>query len=179
MPPCTRPIATKLYFGIESILKGIVTFCGPRQFGWSDIESALTTLIFWLYLSGAVITTGGEETEMKLDHRRIRQFSKTILGGRCREGLYREADDVAIDLLHHWLKWCLLIKTEEFGDREIPLISKATQSSVLRKYLAVAEFEDLESPSVGWSLKCWTIAVPSEKWVRESLAMKVSPGSFG
>lgn len=94
------------------VLVDSVTRVGPRQYGWADTKSALTTLISWFYLSGPVTAGANAEWgEVQLNHGRIRQFAKTIIGGMCRRaGLYQEADDNALGPLEVWLRQCLMTK---------------------------------------------------------------------
>ncbi|KAI7783746.1 hypothetical protein LA080_011455 [Diaporthe eres] len=116
--------AQSLVYGIESIILGTanipmvlvdsVTDCGPRQFGWTDIKSALTTLVSWLYVSWPVIASGepAEPGEVQLNDARIRQFAKTIVGGMCRRGgAYQKADDTPLGPLEDWLRQCLMVST--------------------------------------------------------------------
>lgn len=103
---------------MQTVVVDSVTDCGPRQFGWADTESALTTLVSWLYLSGPVIASGepAEPEEVQLNHARIRQFAKTIVGGMCRrDGSYQKADDTHLGPLEDWLRQCLMVEIGTLG----------------------------------------------------------------
>lgn len=113
---CTQFMIPQQFLTIQMVLVDRVAVCGPKQFGWTDIKSALSTLDSWLCLSGPTITSGtAEKGEVQLILGRIRQFAKTIIGGMCRrDGSYQNADDIDVHHLEDWLQQCL-INTEGRG----------------------------------------------------------------
>lgn len=104
---------------MQTSMVGTVTDCGTRQFGWADTQSAISILASWLYLSNPFTAVGtAEEREKQLDHGRLRQFAKTIIGGACRrDGSYQEADENALGPLEDWLRRSLML-----GQRRSPAI---------------------------------------------------------
>lgn len=96
---------------MQTVAVDAVTFCGPRQFGWSDTGSALNTLISWLCHSNP-FDVGGR---VQLDCGRVRQFAKTIIGGMCRSSnSYEKANDGALGPLEDWLRQSFMVATEAF-----------------------------------------------------------------
>lgn len=138
---------------------------GHRQFGWTNTESALTTLVSWLYLSGPVLISGtGAERQVWLKRDRIRQFARTILGGMCRHGdSYRKVDDSALSPLEEWLGQCLMDWPDHPNwSRFSPLDWMQTPDGISLGYF----WMDDGSGALN----------PPEYWIRRSLAAGVRPG---
>lgn len=113
LSPCEDLKTPDRMLAMQMVFVDFVIHCGPRQFGWADTKSALTTLVSWLYLLDPVVAeTMTDQGEMELNHTRIRHFAKTIVGGMCRRGgSYQEADDTALGPLEDWLRQCLVVPT--------------------------------------------------------------------
>lgn len=159
---------------IQTVLVDVVSSRGPRHLGWVDVESGLTTLIFWLYFSGAVMKDmGTKESEVRLNHERIRQFAKTIIGGmHRRDGSYREADDAVLDTLEDWLQKCLTVDREGKSGWALPDPQKDRYAMVGRlDWVLVREKNETTYVGHGGDYRqLWVqTALPSEKWVRRSL----------
>lgn len=164
----------------QMVLVDSVTHVGPRQYGWADTKSALATLVSWFYLSGPVTAgVNAEWGEVQLNHGRIRQFAKTIIGGMCRRaGLYQEAADKDLDPLEVWLRQCLMTKrTTDWWktnlDKELDAfvtLEDWLRMSVDRRihYLWKDQpyQEDLAEPEE-------KRIVPEQGWLRSSLESKV------
>lgn len=116
--PCTSFMTPERILTMQMILVDRAAICFSRQFGWADTKSSLATLVSWLCLSNPVIASGmAQSRELRLDHGRIRQFAKTIVGGMCRRGgSYQEIDDETLGPLEDWLRQSLVAE-EESSDR--------------------------------------------------------------
>lgn len=107
---------------MQVVAVDVVTDCGPRQFGWADTKSALTTLFSWLYLSGPFMTGATvNPAERHLNHERIRQFAKTMIGGRCRRSdSYQNAQNIALGPLEDWLSRYFHMGHADQGHGDVP-----------------------------------------------------------
>lgn len=100
---------------MQMVVVDSATVCAPRQFGWSDTDSALAILMSWLRLSisntahsphlpSHVIPESAGPGGAIPKPGRVRQFAETIIGGRCRRsGSYQEPDSATIDTIMDWL----------------------------------------------------------------------------
>lgn len=114
--PCDYAMAPDNMLAMQMVVVDSVTVCGSRQFGWSDTKSALATLISWLdlscststnwsHLSRHAIPNPARLKKMNSKPGRMRQFAKTIIGGRCRrDGAYQETDETTLGTVEDWLR---------------------------------------------------------------------------
>lgn len=170
LTPCHDLETPYRMLAIQMVIVDCVTFRGPRQFGWADTKSALTTLVSWLYLS-LIPDAKSTWEEVKRNHLRIRQFAKTIVGGMCRrDGSYQEIDDNALGPLEDWLRQCLVVPTArvelELSDREV-LMTIGAQIEAPR------QAEDKLAPHRSGMVCREADFVPSEASLRSSLEARV------
>lgn len=162
---------------MQMVLVDSVTDCGPRQFGWTDIKSALTTLVSWLYLSCPVIASGepAEPGEVQLNEARIRQFAKTIVGGMCRRGgVYQKADDTPLGPLEDWLRQCLMVSTGPLTWEYFESYSTSSRGGfiTLEDWIQMSARERLWSRWRGNDHEGGPV-VPQQGWLRRSLESRV------
>lgn len=170
----------------QVVLVDSVIHAGPRQYGWADTKAALITLLSWFYLSGPVTAGANAEWgDVQLNHGRIRQFAKTIIGGMCRSaGVYQEAGNNALGPLEVWLRQCLMTK------RTTPSW-KTNLDAELDAFVTLEDWVNM--PVAGRIHYLWKDqpyqedpaepeegrVVPEQEWLRSALESKVrSQGDF-
>lgn len=142
-----------------------VTLCGSRLFGWTDTDSALMTLVCWLYLSGIT-----KDKQVQLNDRRVKQFAKTVLGGMCRCGdSYQEPDEDTLGPLEDWLHQSLVDSSKS----DLPDPDGNYDDSFAENWMPPAsmfgnDFNDC--PYQGGDT-----GVRLEAWIRKSLVARVCP----
>lgn len=94
----------KTVLALQTVRLERIEKVGARMFGWSDTEAAAETLIRWICLISI-----DNNPILRLDHGRLLDFAKTIMGGispPC--GSHQEIDESELRPFLHWLKRLVL-----------------------------------------------------------------------
>lgn len=173
--PCINAVTPERILTMQMVVVDAVSGSGPRLFGWADTKSALATLVSWLYLSGPVIASGAtaEWEEVQLNHARIRQFAKTIVGGMCRRGgSYQKAEDFPLGPLEDWLRQCLMVEIGTLGRESSKSDTSEDTFVTLEAWIRTPARARFGSRWRGNAHEGDPV-VPQQEWLERSLESKV------